>query len=71
MALSPDGHERRQAVLGPDLAAGERPQLIVPAGWWQSAAPRAGYTLAGCTASPAFEFSGFQLAPDGWEPGHA
>ena len=69
MALSPDGRERRQAVLGPDLTAGERPQVIVPAGWWQSAAPRGGYTLAGCTVSPAFEFSGFELAPDGWEPG--
>ena len=75
LRLSPDGRLRRDAVLGPDIDTGERPQAIVPAGWWQSAAPRApgpeGYTLAGCTVSPAFEFSGFELAPEGWEPGGA
>ena len=74
MALSGDGRARRDVVLGPDLAAGERPQVIVPAGCWQSAAPKSGdgpggYTLVGCTVSPAFEFPGFELAPVGWEPG--
>lgn len=69
MALSADGRTRRDVTLGPDIAAGERPQLLVPAGWWQSAAPRGGFVLAGCTVSPAFEFAGFELAPEGWEPG--
>ena len=73
LALSADGRDRRDAVLGPDIPGGERPQVIVPAGCWQSAAPRTGgpegYTLAGCTVSPAFEFAGFELAPEGWEPG--
>jgi predicted cupin superfamily sugar epimerase len=54
--------------LGPDLAAGERPQAIVPAGAWQAAAPVAGAVLVGCTVSPAFEFARFELAPKGWEP---
>lgn len=71
MALSEDGRSRRDLVLGPDLAAGERPQVVVPAGCWQSAAPRGDYTLVGCTVSPAFEFSGFELAPEGWEPNGA
>ena len=71
MALSEEGRARRAAVLGPDLAAGERPQVIVPAGCWQSAAPQGGFTLVGCTVSPAFEFEGFELAPEGWEPGGA
>ena len=71
--LSADGRKRREATLGPDLAAGQRPQVIVPAGCWQSAVPRVesgsgGFTLAGCTVSPAFEFSGFELAPEGWQP---
>lgn len=69
LALSADGRDRQDLVLGPDIAAGERPQLRVPAGCWQSAAPRGGLTLAGCTVSPAFEFAGFELAPEGWEPG--
>lgn len=54
--------------LGPDLGAGERPQVIVPPGAWQSARPLSGWALAGCTVSPGFEFSHFELAPDGWSP---
>jgi predicted cupin superfamily sugar epimerase len=56
------------AVLGNDLAAGERPQIRVPAGVWQSAEPTGAWTLVGCTVSPAFEFDGFELAPPGWRP---
>ncbi|MGZ3587166.1 MAG: cupin domain-containing protein [Candidatus Limnocylindrales bacterium] len=55
-------------VLGDDLAAGQRPQVIVPAGAWQSARTLGDWTLAGCTVAPAFEFAGFELAPRGWEP---
>lgn len=54
--------------LGPDLAAGQRPFAMVPRGWWQAAAPLDGWVLCGCTVSPAFEFSGFEMAPPGWEP---
>jgi uncharacterized protein len=62
--------ERAEAqVLGPDLAAGERPQIIVPANWWQSAEPLGDWTLVGCTVSPGFLFSSFEMAPAGWEPG--
>lgn len=69
LSLSPKGRARRELVLGPDIAAGQRPQAVVPAGCWQSAAPRGDFTLAGCTVSPAFAFEGFELAPEGWEPG--
>jgi hypothetical protein len=27
------------------------------------------WTLVGCTVAPGFTFDGFELAPDGWEPG--
>lgn len=54
--------------LGPDLAAGQRPQATVPPGAWQAARPVGGAVLVGCTVSPAFTFDGFDLAPDGWEP---
>ncbi len=56
-------------LLGADVVAGERPQVVVPAGDWQSAATQGEWTLVGCTVSPAFEFAGFELAAPGWEPG--
>ena len=58
----------RADVLGDDLAAGQQPQLVVPAGAWQSAEPLDGWVLVGCTVAPAFRYEGFELAPDGWEP---
>ena len=63
-----DGGLPHRHLLGPDLTAGERPQAIVPAGAWQAAEPLGGWTLAGCTVAPGFEFAGFELAPAGWEP---
>ena len=55
--------------LGADLAAGERPQAVVPAGAWQAAESLGAWTLVGCTVAPAFDFSKFELAPKGWAPG--
>jgi len=52
-------------VLGPDLAAGERPQAVVPAGAWQAAESLGAWALAGCTVAPGFEFAGLELAPKG------
>ncbi|NIZ11391.1 cupin domain-containing protein [Pseudooceanicola sp. HF7] len=49
-------------VLGKDLAAGERPQVIVPPGYWQAARPMGGWALVGCTVSPGFDFKDFVLA---------
>lgn len=66
------GHgDRRTVVLGPDVAAGQRPQAVVPAGAWQTARPLGDHTLVGATVSPAFTFDGFELAPPGWEPPEA
>ena len=55
-------------TLGPDLAAGQRPQGIVPTGAWQAATPLGDWTLVGCVVAPGFEFAGFELAPAGWTP---
>ena len=54
--------------LGSDLAAGERPQAVVPADCWQSAVSTGAWTLVGCTVAPGFDFAAFELAPPGWEP---
>ena len=54
--------------LGADLAAGERPQAVVPAGAWQAAESLGAWTLVGCTVAPGFEFRSFELAPKDWAP---
>jgi hypothetical protein len=48
-------------VMGPDIEAGQLPQLVVPPGVWQSARPLGRYSLMGATVSPAFTFEGFEL----------
>ena len=60
------GEERH--VVGPDLEAGHRPQVVVPADEWQSAEPLGDWTLVSCVVAPGFEFDGFELAPPGWSP---
>ena len=69
LATSADGRQATHHVLGADLAAGQRPQLTVPAGVWQAARPRGAWSLVGCTVAPAFTLEGFELAPPGWHPG--
>jgi uncharacterized protein len=54
--------------LGPNISAGEAPQIVVPANAWQSAKSLGAYTLVGCTVAPAFDFAHFELAPPNWEP---
>jgi hypothetical protein len=49
-------------TLGADLAAGERPQAMVPAHAWQAAQSLGEWTLIGCTVAPGFEFEGFEMA---------
>ena len=68
LTLSPNGHDAAAHRLGPDLARGERPQLVVPAGCWQCAESLGMWTLVGCTVAPGFRFDGFELAPPGWRP---
>jgi uncharacterized protein len=58
-----------RVTLGPDLAAGERPQAVVPVHVWQAAGSLGDWTLVGCTVAPGFEYAGFELAPKGWAPG--
>lgn len=57
--------------LGSDLAAGQRPQWVVPAGHWQYARCLGAWTLAGCTVAPGFLFDRFEIAPLGFAPNAA
>ena len=63
-----DDDGQRSVRLGPDLAAGEVPQGVVPTHAWQAAESTGDWTLVGCTVAPGFEFATFELAPKGWEP---
>jgi predicted cupin superfamily sugar epimerase len=68
ITISPDGHDAAAHHLGPDLETGQRPQLVVPAGHWQTATSLGAWTLVGCTVAPGFRFEGFEMAPPGWRP---
>lgn len=68
MASNEQGPVRRMK-LGPDLAMGERPQGVVPAGHWQAAESLGDWTLVGCTVAPGFEFAHFETAAKDWAPG--
>lgn len=61
LLLFPDGRGERRR-LGSDLRAGERPQLVVPAGAWQGSrlAPGGRVALLGTTVAPGFELADFE-----------
>jgi predicted cupin superfamily sugar epimerase len=63
LQLLPDGTSQR-VIIGNDLAAGERPQVVVPRGVWQGSrlAEPKGWALLGCTVSPGFEFEDYESA---------
>jgi uncharacterized protein len=69
LVLEIAGHaEVERVTLGPDLGAGERPQAVVPVHVWQAAVSLGDWTLVSCTVAPGFEYTGFELAPEGWAP---
>jgi uncharacterized protein len=54
--------EPAAVTLGPDLAAGQRPQGLVPGGHWQAARPAGPHeTLVTCVVAPGFDFADFTL----------
>ncbi len=69
LEIAPAVGARETFTLGNDLAAGERPQGVVPPHAWQAAQSLGEWTLVGCTVAPGFDFTKFELAPAGWEPG--
>ena len=68
LGLSEDGEGLVTRILGTELDNGQLPQHVIPTGWWQQARSLGDWTLVGCTVSPGFEFSGFEMAAEGWEP---
>jgi len=68
LTISENGHDATARHLGPQVEAGQEPQLVVPKGAWQTAESLGAFTLVGCTVAPGFEFSGFEMAPPDWRP---
>lgn len=66
------GTALQSVELGNDFLGRQRPQCVVPAGFWQKAeslaSAEAAWTLVGCSVAPGFEFSGFEMAEAGWQP---
>jgi len=62
--LFPDG-TGHTCILGADLAAGQRPQIIVPGGVWQGARLVAGgqWALLGTTMAPGFAYADYETGP--------
>jgi len=63
LQLLPDGRSAR-FTLGPDLAAGQHVQLVVPAGVWQGTCliGDGKVALLGCTVTPGFDFADYKSA---------
>jgi uncharacterized protein len=57
----------RIIAIGADVAAGERPQVLVPADVWQGTRVKPGgaYALVGATVSPGFDYADFELGNRG------
>lgn len=68
ITLSQNGHDASAHRLGPNVGASEVPQIVVPAGCWQTATSLGEYTLVGCTVAPGFDFEKFEMAPKDWRP---
>ena len=52
----------RLCIFGPDLAAGQLAQIVVPAGVWQGERLVEGgkWALFGCTVTPGFDFADYR-----------
>ena len=68
LTTSPNGHDAEARYVGPDIAAGQLPQFVVPAGHWQTATSLGAWTLVGCSVAPGFSFDQLELAPPDWRP---
>ena len=56
------GGSAREVVIGPDIASGQQPQLVVPAGIWQGSRLEPGFdfVLLGATMAPGFDYADYE-----------
>ena len=68
LSMAPPEGNGSVVRLGSRLETGERPQAVVPPGYWQSARSLGAWTLVGCTVAPGFLFGTFELATPDFAP---
>jgi len=61
MLLLHPGGRVEEPVLGDDLAAGQRPLVVVPGGTWQGASTLGEWSLLGATMAPGYRDADFAL----------
>ena len=66
--ISKDEKNIRNVLLGRNLSLKEKFHVVIPAGSWFSMTSSGFFSLIGCTVSPGFNYSDFELASPGWEP---
>ena len=65
LLVSPEGSVRHE-VLGPDITAGQRLQLVVPGGYWKGSRLLSGeYSLLSEAVAPGFDYRDNQLCTRG------
>ena len=67
--VSSDGLTSDTIILGNDINNKENMHVVIKAGSWFSMRSNGKYSLIGCTVSPGFDYSDFELAPKNWKPG--
>jgi predicted cupin superfamily sugar epimerase len=54
--------EQENVHLGPDIEAGQHPQVLIPANTWQRCRPLGTeHTLVSCVVSPGFDYADFTI----------
>lgn len=60
LLIEPDG-THHEVLLGSDVAAGQQPQVHVPATWWQGSSADGPWSLVSTVVSPGFDWHNFAL----------
>ena len=60
LEITPEG-ELIETIMGSEIDQGQVMQYYVPAGHWFASTSLGEYSFMGCTVSPGFEFSDFEM----------
>ena len=61
MLLIEPGGAHHEILLGSDVAAGQQPQVHVPANWWQGSSTDGPWSLVSTVVTPGFDWHDFTL----------
>ena len=67
--ISEDCENIKTKILGNKINENQNLHIIIKSKTWFSMKSNGEYSLIGCTVSPGFNYSDFELAPKTWQPG--